>query len=171
MCRNITELRGLQPAPVPGSVLQINETWNEVHALDRAMLDAAWQFGAWELEREQRRACNRAGVPETESLACRQAFADHPMQHDGDWIAEAPDREDLMHWGARSGYLRWVFRPVFGGVWGGAAHDDTLRQDGGRALPCPVNPDPYGGPRAAPHRYRLGHSTRLVLPGGRPDGQ
>lgn len=157
------QLRGLQPAPVPGSVLQVNETWSGIQSLDQAMLDVAWRFGAWELEREQRRACNNVGAPEAESLACRQAFADHPFQGDGDWVAEAPDRQDLMHWGARKGYLRWVFRPVFAGIWGTGLHDDTLEQNGERKTPCPVSPAPYHGPRGTPHKYRLGRSTCIVL--------
>lgn len=157
-------LRGIQPAPVPGSALQINETWSDIHALDQAMLDSAWRLGAWELEREQRRACEWIGASELESLACRQAFADHPMQTENDWVTEAPDRNELMRLGARAGYLRWVFRPVFGGVWGGGAPDETLGEDGGRKLPCPVVPLGYFRSKASPLKYRLGHSPHIVLP-------
>jgi len=157
-------LRGPQPAPVPGSALQINETWKNISTLDRAMLDSAWRLGAWELEREQRRACERVGAREIESFICRQAFADHPMQKEGDWLTEAPDRNELMRLGARAGYVHWVFRPVLGGIWGGGLHDDTLMNDGGRVLPCPVEPQGYSKSNASSFKYRLGLSTRIVLP-------
>jgi hypothetical protein len=158
------QLRGIQPAPVPSSALQINEPWTDVPALDRAMLDTAWRLGAWELEREQRRACEWIGASETESLACRQAFADHPMRREDDWVTEAPDRDELMRLGARAGYVRWIFRPVFGGIWGGGAHDETLGEDGGRMPPCPVPPLAHSRSKNSTFsKYRLGYSSRIVL--------
>ena len=46
-------------ASIPGSALQLSETWLALEHLDEAMLQAAWQFGAWDLVREERRGCNR----------------------------------------------------------------------------------------------------------------
>lgn len=157
-------LLGVQPVPVPGSALQINEPWKAMLALDRAMLDAAWRLGAWELEREEKRACNRLGASSTEAFECQQAFASHPVKSEEAWVREAPDLDDLMHLGAKIGYLRWVFRPVHGGMWGSNMQDDTLSPDGSRAPPCPVAPRAATEPRASRTKYKLGHSTRLYLP-------
>lgn len=157
-------LRNPQPVSVPGSALQINEPWNLVSALDHAMLDAAWRLGAWELERDEKRACNYIGASDMEATECRQAFASHAVPVDDGWIAEAPDQDELMHLGARVGYLRWLFRPVQGGIWGAASHDDTLGDDGSREPPCPVAPREMVGTRISRMKYRLGHSTRIVLP-------
>lgn len=152
--------------PVPSSALQINADWLDLAQLDGIMLDAAWQLGAWDLAREDRRGCNTAGASEREALECRQAFGDDPLGRLGDtrMVAEAPDREDLMHLGARVGYVRWAFRPVRGGVWKEGAEDDTLAPDGGRAPPCPAGVGQTAGGRAGMTRVRLGRISRLILP-------
>ncbi|MBV8635895.1 MAG: diguanylate cyclase, partial [Burkholderiaceae bacterium] len=111
-------LRGMQPVAVPGSALQLNESWHSIVSLDLAMLEAAWRLGAWELERDERRACNTVGASSTEAYECQQAFARHPAQSEDAWVAEAPDLNELMHLGAKIGYVRWLFRPVLGGIWG-----------------------------------------------------
>ena len=84
---------------VPGSALQLSDTWLEMEHLDDAMLQAAWQFGAWDLVREERRGCNTAGASEREALECRQAFAEDPFDRPAEelMLADAPDREALMH--------------------------------------------------------------------------
>ncbi|MBV8667137.1 MAG: diguanylate cyclase [Burkholderiaceae bacterium] len=156
-------LLGMQPVPVPGSALQVNEPWKAMLALDHAMLDAAWRLGAWELEREEKRACNNLGASSAEAFECQQAFASHPVQSDEAWVREAPDLNDLMHLGAKIGYVRWVFRPVYGGMWGGTVQDDTLSADGTRTPPCPVAPRGPAEPKASRTKYRLGQSTRLYL--------
>ena len=150
---------------IPGSALQLSDVWLEIQHLDDAMLHAAWQFGAWDLVREERRGCNTAGASEQEALECRQAFAEHPFDGPADefMLAEAPDREDLMHLGARVGYVRWLFRPVKSGLWRDTASDDTLSADGGREPPCPVAARPPIGHRLSRTRYHLGHSSRIVL--------
>jgi hypothetical protein len=150
-------------APVAGSALQINEGWQELGALDEAMLDAAWRLGAWELDREERRACTTAGASERESLECRQAFGE-TAGGEAALVADAPDREDLLALGAAVGYVRWLFRPVLGGLWRQTAEDDTLTAEGGRPSPCPVAPRSPAGPGAPRTRYRLGAVRALIVP-------
>ena len=150
---------------VPGSALQINERWLAIEHLDDAMLQAAWQWGAWDLVREERRGCNTAGASEQEVLECRQAFAEHPMADPAEdfMVAQAPDREDLLQLAARVGYIRWQFRPVKNGLWAQSGADDTLSADGGRDADCPVPARRAVGPRVCRTRYQLGRSSRIVL--------
>ena len=152
-------------AGIPGSALQLSDTWLALKNLDDAMLEAAWQFGAWELLREERRGCNTAGASEQEAFECRQAFAENPFANSTEeyMLAEAPDRTDLMHLGARVGYVRWQFRPVKNGLWSDSAGDDTLQADGSREPPCPVLAQPMIGTSPSKTRYRLGHSSRIVV--------
>lgn len=154
-------------AAVPSSALQLAADWPDLRLLESAVLDTAWQLGAWELGREERRACNVVGVPEHEAQACRQAFGDDPLRPFGStpMISEAPDRDELMRLAGQVGYVRWSFRPVCGGVWQEVAEDDTLAADGSRPLPCPVaaQPVPVVGNRQT--RYRLGRASRLVVVG------
>jgi hypothetical protein len=152
--------------PIPSSALQITDDHLDLGEVDRLMLEAAWRLGAWELDREERRGCNTVGASEREALECRQAFGDDPLAALGEThlVAEAPDREDMMHLGARVGYVRWSFRPVRGGVWQDTAQDDTLGGDGGRQPPCPVRAQPPAGQPTARTRYRLGRIDRLILP-------
>lgn len=157
---------GVRPAQqaVPDSALQINSPWRSLEEIDLAMLDAAWQLGAWDMERLQRRACNDVGATAREALECRQAFGDNPFApgDEAHLLAEAPDRSDLLRLGAARGYVRWQFRPVRGGLWRQTAEDDTLSPDGGRSPPCPVQPATMAGR----HRrlvYRLGRASRLIV--------
>lgn len=149
-------------APVPGSALQINEQWQDLASIDEGMLEAAWRLGAWELDREEKRACATAGASGRESLECRQAFG-APLAPE-QMVAEAPDREDMLCLGAEVGYVRWKFRPVRGGLWRQTARDDTLSPEGGREPPCPVEARPPVGTRVSHWRYRLGRLHRLILP-------
>ncbi|HYD33048.1 MAG TPA: diguanylate cyclase [Methylophilaceae bacterium] len=149
---------------VPGSALQLNERWQDLESVESAMLDAAWQLGAWNVERDERRGCNYIAASEREALECRQVFGEHPL-FDADelhLIAETPDREDLMHMGARVGYIRWQFRPVVGGLWQSIAEDDTLNADGGREPPCPISPQPPRGGKASHTTYRMGFVNRII---------
>ena len=152
-------------ASIPGSAMQLNEMWLSLEHLDDDMLQAAWQFGAWDLVREERRGCNTAGATDQEALECRQAFAEHPFEDKaGEFmLTDAPDRADLMQLASKVGYVRWQFRPVKGGLWPQTGYDDTLRPDGGRVDDCPVTARPAVGPRVSRTRYQLGHSTRIVL--------
>lgn len=148
--------------PVAGSALQLNPLWDTVERLDEAMLDAAWRLGAWELDREERRGCERPGASRREAVECRQAFGEDPFGTDRPehMVTEAQDRDELMHMAARVGYVRWQFRPVRGGIWRDLAHDDTLAEDGGRAPPCPIRARSLVGPRVSRVRYRLGRIGR-----------
>lgn len=150
---------------IPGTALQLSDAWLNMQHLDDAMLGAAWQYGAWDLVREERRGCNTAGASEREAMECRQAFAENPFQGPAEdyMLTESPDREDLMQLGARVGYVRWQFHPVKNGLWRNSASDDTLQSDGGRSLPCPVMARPAVGSRVSHTRYYLGHSSRIVL--------
>lgn len=148
---------------LPVSALQINERWSELESLDRGMLDAAWRFGAWQLEREERRACETPGASDQEAHECRQAFGELPGGDEA-LVAEAPDRREMLSLAAGIGYVRWHFRPVRGGVWRDSAHDDTLAADGSRPPPCPVPARVAVGTRVSRTRYGLGRLTRLILP-------
>ncbi len=156
----------IPPRPVPGSAIQLGQPWHRFEAVDEALLDAAWQLGAWELERVERRGCNVVGASSGEALACRQAFGDY-----GDGTAErealldgAPDRTELMQMAANEGYLRWLFRPVKGGLWRTLDEpDDTLGADGGRRPPCPVLPMSRRTEARGRTVYRLGAVQRILL--------
>lgn len=158
-----------QPAPcqrpVPGSAMQINAPWGALEDIDRAVLDAAWQLGAWDMERRDRRACSQVGASAREAMECRQAFGDNPFTpgDESHLLAEAPDRADLMQLAGTTGYVRWLFRPVLGGVWQGIADDDTLTPGGGRTPPCPVVPRAPEKRRDSRTVYRLGKASRLVV--------
>lgn len=157
--------------PVPGSALQLNERWQALEEIDRAMLEAGWRLGAWDVEREEHRACNHVGASSREALECLQAFGEHTDRRAAEalLLAEAPDREALLKAGAEKGYVRWQFRPVRGGLWAGTPGDETLCADGSRLPPCPVAPRPPAANARVerPVRrtvYRLGRITRLILP-------
>jgi hypothetical protein len=154
-----------KPVGIPGSALQLSDAWLTMEHLDDAMLHAAWQLGAWDLVREERRGCDTAGASDREALECRQAFAEHPFEGPADefMLSEAPDREDLMRLGARVGYVRWQFRPVKSGLWSDSLADETLQEDGSRKPPCPVAARPIVGTRLRHTRYCLGHTSRIVL--------
>jgi hypothetical protein len=151
---------------VPGSALQLNNRWNAMETLEGAMLDAAWQLGAWDVERAQHRGCNYVAANDLEAFECKQAFGDYPLVQDTEMhlLAEAPDRLEMMHLGARVGYVRWKFRPVRGSVWHETAEDDTLLEDGGRKPPCPLKPNIQYDSRNLRISYRLGCVNRIIVP-------
>lgn len=153
-------------APLPSSVLQLNQAWADLTQIDEQMLDAAWQQGAWNLVREEHRGCDVVGASAQEAVACRQAFGDNPFDPADEThrAVEAPDREALRDIAARIGYVRWLFRPVADGLWRGAGQDDSLLPDGRRPLPCPVAPKAAVGTRVSRSSYQLGRTDRIVLP-------
>ncbi|ATG20645.1 diguanylate cyclase [Ralstonia pickettii] len=153
----------IPPRPVPGSAIQLGRPWHRFEAVDEALLDAAWQLGAWDLERVEQRGCNVVGASAREALACRQAFGDYPDSAPDEALVDgAPDRGELMQMAADAGYVRWLFRPVKGGLWHALDEpDDTLEPDGGRRPPCPVIPEPRGG--RGRKVYRLGAVRRILL--------
>ena len=153
--------------PLPSSALQLSPRWLQLEELDRDMLDAAWQLGAWSLTREEHRACNAVGASPREAVACRQAFGDNPFdpQDDSHLVAQAPDRGELMSGAARLGYVSWSFRPVAQGLWAGAGADDSLQVGGRRQPPCPVGAKPPVGTRIVRRTYQLGRVNRIVVLG------
>jgi hypothetical protein len=151
--------------PVPSSALQLNERWRDLSAVDRAALDAAWELGAWDVQRAERRGCMRPGAESREALECLQAFGAFPFGTSANQVvvADVPDADDLVEVAARSGYLMWLFRPVRGGIWGDFADDATLNQDGGRQPPCPFLPIPPAGEGNCKMVYRFGMPVSTAL--------
>jgi len=157
----------IPPRPVPGTAVQIDAPWHSFEAVDAMLLDAAWQCGAWEVERIERRGCSLIGASAAEALACRQAFGDYGYHapHDQFLLDGTSGREELMQLAARRGYLRWLFRPVKGGLWRSPNQsDDTLDVDGGRQSPCPVPPQPRRPDSYGRIVYRLGSVGNIWLP-------
>ena len=159
----IAEVEGAQPVSfrsVPSSALQLNERWDDLLALDLAALEAAWRLGAWDVARAERPSCARPGADSSEALDCLRAFGAFPYGSAGDpvIVADAPDADDLIEVAARRGYLMWTFRPVHGGIWHEVADDATLKPDGTREPPCPVEPLPPRNDRARRTVYRFGVS-------------
>lgn len=83
---------------VAGSAMQINQRWDDYAVIDRAMLEAAWRLGAWDVERVARPAWWRLNAPVSEALACRRAFADYSdVRQAGEAVVvEAPDQQALL---------------------------------------------------------------------------
>lgn len=163
----IAPLEGAQPVAfraVPSSALQLNERWDTLLSVDRAALEAAWELGAWDVARAERPACMRPGADSSEALDCMKAFGAFPFGATADQVvvADAPDADELLNLAARRGYLMWTFRPVHGGIWKEFADDTTLRPDGTREPPCPVEPIPPAADRARRTVYRFGVSERLT---------
>ena len=128
---------------------------------DRAAMEAAWELGAWDVARAERKGCMRPGAPSTEALECLQAFGAFPFGVNGSQVvvADAPDADELLQLAASRGYLMWLFRPVSGGIWAEVADDATLTSKGRRPPPCPHRPIP---PRCDGNRktvYRFGISA------------
>jgi len=143
--------------PVPSSALQLNDRWRDLLAVDCAAMEAAWELGAWDIARAERRSCMRLGAPSTEALECLQAFGSFPFGVNGSQmvVAEAPDAGELVQLAAARGYLMWQFRPVSGGIWAEVADDATLSPEGRRPPPCPHRPIPpkCSGSRKTVYRF------------------
>jgi len=149
--------------PVPSSALQLNDRWRDLLAVDCAAMEAAWELGAWDIARAERRSCMRPGAPSTEAFECLQAFGSFPFGVNGSHmvVAEAPDAGELVQLAAARGYLMWQFRPVSGGIWAEVADDATLSPEGRRPPPCPHRPIP---PKCSGSRktvYRFGVAAHL----------
>ncbi|APX78478.1 diguanylate cyclase [Achromobacter insolitus] len=151
---------------VAGSALQINQRWRDYAVIDHAMLEAAWKLGAWDVERVARPGWWRLNAPVSEALACRRAFADYSDAREANQavVVEAPDQQALLDIAARRGYVRWLFRPRKGGLWGQMDGDDrTLDADGGRSAPCPVTLLPDGREPRRKVVYRLGRGRDFLI--------
>ncbi|MGQ0577377.1 MAG: diguanylate cyclase [Betaproteobacteria bacterium] len=145
---------------IPSSALQLNHRWDNLATLDRAAMEAGWELGAWDVARAERVGCVRPGAESSEALECLQAFGASPYGVNGQQVvaSDAPDAEELLNLAARRGYLMWMFRPVHGGIWAEVADDTTLRPDGTRTPPCPIDPVPPVGIGARRTVYRFGIS-------------
>jgi len=143
---------------VPSSALQLNERWRDLIAVDRAAMEAAWELGAWDVQRAERPACTRPGAESREALECLQAFGAFPfgLNNNQMVVADAPDTDELIEVAARRGYLMWLFRPVRGGNWSEYADDATLGEGGRRSGPCPHTPIPPKCDRSRRTVYRFG---------------
>ena len=150
--------------PIPSSALQVNHRWSDLATLDRAAMEAGWELGAWDIARAERAACTRPGAQSGEALECLQAFGSFPygVNNVQAVITEAPDAEDLVHLAARQGYLMWMFRPVYHGIWAEFADDSTLCADGKRNPPCPIEPVPPVGRGLKKTVYRFGVPTSAL---------
>lgn len=150
---------------VPSSALHFDGHGLSNTAAEEALLEAAWRLGASQLQRHQLRACNTAGAPDSEALACRLAFGDNAAGYPDEPVlgGDLDVRQAQMALAAQRGYQQWLFQPVKGGVWAGIGPlDGSLGADGGRHPDCPVRPSP-----SAPGRrviYQLGHLNQLILP-------
>src|ERR1043166_2215895 len=155
---DIDEAEPVAFTPIPSSALQLNDRWDHLAALDRATLEAAWELGAWAVQRAERPACVRPGADLAETLECMKAFGQFPLGPAGNdaVVADAPDADELRKLAARRGYLTWLFRPVHGGIWGEYAEDATLGPDGTRTGPCPLAPLPPTCQSACETVYRFG---------------
>jgi len=150
--------KGLSYTPVPSSALQLNERWDDLVAVDRAAMEAAWELGAWDVARAERPACLRPGAYGAEALECLQAFGTFPFGANANnaVVADAPDADELVQLAAARGYLLWLFRPVSGGIWAECADDATLTAEGRRPPTCPVSPIPPACDRKRKTVYRFG---------------
>jgi len=153
--------------PVPSSALQLNDRWRDLLAVDQAAMEAAWELGAWDVARAERRGCLRPGAPSTEAFECLQAFGAFPFGVNGNQVvvADAPDADELVQLAAERGYLMWQFRPVSGGIWAEVADDATLASNGRRAPPCPyrVVPPKCEGSSKTVYRFGVPTSARAQL--------
>jgi hypothetical protein len=154
-------------AAIPSSALQLNDRWDDLRTVDHATMEAAWQLGAWDVAREERRPCMRPGASSNEAFECLQAFGAFPFRVDESQlvVSDAPDKDELLTVAAKVGYLMWLFRPVCGGIWGNYTADATLNADGTRVPPCPVEPIPpvCEGRRRTVYRFgRPGSSKNLL---------
>ena len=164
----VTDANAVAYQPVPSSALQLNERWDRLDELENAVLDVAWELGSWDLSRTEALPFVRPGAQEQESLECRGAFGDSPIEIEGQppIVADVPDAEDLIEAASRAGYLSWLFRPVRGGVWAEVAEDVTLEEGGYRNPPCPylALPTRAGRTPRRPRRitYQFGRAARLA---------
>jgi hypothetical protein len=123
--------------PVPSSALQVNQRWGDLLDLDRAAMEAGWELGAWDVARAELPSCTRPGADQREAVDCLKAFGQFP-------------------WGVNGNDVVVGFRPVRGSIWTEVADDLTLRPDGTREPPCPLEPVAPRVDRARRTVYRFG---------------
>jgi hypothetical protein len=149
--------------PVPSSALQVNTRWDRFEALELDALESAWELGAWDFTRSEARPHSRPGAEPQERVDCMTAFGVPPMQIDGEpvMVSEVHDADDLIDVAGRAGYVRWLFRPVWCGMWREVASDATLEPGGYRNPTCPIATLPFVPGRAGRCVYRLGKDPEV----------
>jgi hypothetical protein len=155
---------------VPSSCLQLNERWRQLTDLENAVLDVAWELGAWDLTRLELRPYMRPGAPTQEAIECEMAFGQpHALFEPAAPVSEVPDVDDMLSVAGRRGYLMWRFRPVRGGMWAEVSDDCTLEKGGYRNPPCPHLARDFGDTSwMQRHRstvYRFGRAGHLQVIG------
>lgn len=156
---------------VPSSALQVNERWDRFDDLDHEALEAAWELGAWNLERTEAQPFARLGADTHETVIGMHAFGASPISINGDSpiVADVPDAEDLIESASREGYVQWLFRPVRGGLWAETSDDETLEAGGYRNPTCPLLSRPVVAKtlRAKARRviYPFGRNRAALLAG------
>jgi len=154
--------------PIPGSVLQVNSFWDRVEDLDNSLLEAAWELGAWNLERAEMAPFRRYSADANEYTRALHAFGREDQNQDNGlhYVADAPDADELIDEAGRSGYLQWMFRPVRGGLWSAPQNDITLEKGGYRNPACPLTGKPMADTkllrRTRREIYALGKAVTLV---------
>lgn len=155
---------------VPTSCLQVNRRWTQLRDLEHAVMDVAWELGAWDLTRNELRPCMRLGAPTQEAIECEMAFGQPHRHFDSAFapVSDVQDSDEMLAIAARQGYLTWQFRPVRGGMWDEVADDATLERGGYRNPPCPLLSEDFGDTRwmQRPRTvvYRFGCGAALALP-------
>ena len=156
--------------PVPSSCLQLTQRWDRVADLDCAVIEVAWELGAWNLRRTEARPFLRSGAPAAEALECEMVFGRPGMLHDGlsPAVSEIPDADELVEAAGRMGYLFWKFHPVRGGIWNDGRDDLTLERGGYRNPSCPADSVPVENPQTLRRQrqivYEFGKSDVGSMP-------
>jgi hypothetical protein len=101
----VAEAEPVSFTPVPSSALQLNDRWRNLVAVDQAAMEAAWELGAWDVARAERKGCLRPCAPSTEALECLQAFGAFPYGINGNHVvvADAPDADEMVQLAATRG--------------------------------------------------------------------
>jgi len=140
--------------PVPSSCLQLNGRWREMPELEDAVMEVAWELGAWDLSRQELGPCMRPGAPSQEMIECEMAFGQPHRCVDPVFapVSDVEDAEEILSIAGQRGYLLWRFRPIRGGIWEEVADDVTLERGG------------YRNPRCPQHGLDFGDTSRLQKP-------
>jgi len=151
--------------PVPSSALQVNERWDRFDDLEHALMEAAWELGAWDLARRDAPGFQRPGAETAEALDCMNAFGTLPIHLEGGlpYVTEVPDSDDLLDCAGRAGYHQWTFRPVHGGLWTETSEDITLEPGGYRNPPCPLLSAPPERAQRNRTVYQFGRAASIML--------
>ena len=142
----------------PSSALQINIRWDRFEDMETDVLEASWELGAWDLRRIEARACARPAAPRSEHIECQASFGLSAQAIEGEpvFVAEVCDGPELIDAAARTGYVRWQFRPTWCGLWKDLAEDVTLEKGGYRNPRCPVAAGAYEPGNARTLLFQLG---------------